>query len=131
MAGILSTINLKDANGTPFTQRVWDESGSGSGPFQVITYNPLTPLGYSKITSLASAVGLGSGTLGAIPSGAVNVTISCSSGNVRWCDDGTNPTATRGMPLLDGQTIQYVGTLSAFLVIASNLSPTFDISFYK
>lgn len=36
MAGVLATLTLNDKNGNPFTQRVWDESGTGAGPFQPI-----------------------------------------------------------------------------------------------
>jgi hypothetical protein len=33
MAGAWTTLSVKDAGGTSRTMRVWDESGSGSGPF--------------------------------------------------------------------------------------------------
>ncbi len=37
MPGALSTKTIKDGGGTSFTQRVWDESGTGAGPFQPVS----------------------------------------------------------------------------------------------
>ena len=61
-----------------------------------------TPLGYNQITSLSTAVGLGT-----VPTGAVIALISAEAQGVRWRDDGTAPTATVGMPMAAGQEFQY------------------------
>ena len=36
MAGVFSSITLRRSDGTTFNQRVWDESGTGAGPFQPV-----------------------------------------------------------------------------------------------
>lgn len=36
MAGALTTRIMKDHTGAPILQRLWDESGTGAGPFQVV-----------------------------------------------------------------------------------------------
>lgn len=37
MAGAIDTLSIRDANGDPIDMRVWDESGSGAGPFSFIS----------------------------------------------------------------------------------------------
>ena len=61
-----------------------------------------TPLGYTQITSLSSAVGLGT-----VPTDAIMALISAEAQGVRWRDDGPAPTATVGMPMAAGQEFQY------------------------
>lgn len=60
--------------------------------------------GYKQITDLSAAVGLGS-----IPTNALRVFIIPEGADVRWRDDGTNPTAAIGMPLAVGQPLDYTG----------------------
>lgn len=58
-------------------------------------------LGYSQLTGLSSAQGV------TVPSGANYALIRCESQNVRWRDDGTNPTASVGYPLNVGEELLY------------------------
>ena len=60
--------------------------------------------GYSQITSLSSAVGLGT-----IPTNAKRVFIIPEGADVRWRDDGGVLSASIGMPLAVGQPLDYTG----------------------
>ena len=85
-----------------------------------------TPLGYVQLSSLSSATGLG-----AIPAGAIMCLIACENANVRWRDDGTNPTSSVGMLFSAGQEFQYSGNLAAIKFIAVSGSPVLDVTFYR
>jgi hypothetical protein len=89
------------------------------------------PLGYQQITSLGSAVGL------TVPSGATCALIQSELFDVRWRDDGTNPTASVGMLLtaLDvehpGSAMWYVGDLTKLKFIEASAGAKLDISYYR
>lgn len=57
--------------------------------------------GYQQLTNLASATTL------TVPAGTSVALIQAEAQDVRWRDDGTNPTATVGMILSAGQTLLY------------------------
>lgn len=90
-------------------------------------------LGYQQITTLSSAQGLTvpqvdpvSG-LNAKPSIAL---ITPETQAIRWRDDGTAPTASVGMPLAAGVTLQYDGDLSKIRFIEQTASAKINISYY-
>lgn len=90
-------------------------------------------LGYQQITSLSSASGL---TVPSIdPSTGLTVKanfalITPETQGVRWRDDGTAPTASVGMPLAAGVTLQYDGDLSKIKFIGQTASAKLNISYY-
>lgn len=84
------------------------------------------PLGYVQVTSLSSAVGLGT-----VPTGATIALIQPETTNVRWRDDGSNPTTTVGMILAAGDTLIYNGNLQAIKFIEITGSAKLNISYYK
>lgn len=87
-----------------------------------------TPVGYQKITSLSSAVGLTVPTTGAqLPSYCI---ITPETQAVRWRDDGTNPTASVGYPLAAGSELRYDGDLKAIKFIEQTSSAVLNISYY-
>jgi hypothetical protein len=86
----------------------------------------LEPAGYTQLTSLAAAAGLGT-----IPSQARIVLIQAETQPIRWRDDGTNPTTTVGMLLAVGETLVYNGRLSSIKLIETAASAKANISFYK
>lgn len=86
----------------------------------------LTPAGYSQITSVSSAVGLGT-----IPSGVKLTLIQCESQDVRWRDDGTNPTTSVGVVLQAGQTLVYNGNPSTIKFIETTASAKLNVVFYR
>jgi hypothetical protein len=84
------------------------------------------PLGFQQITSLSSAKSL------TVPVGAKYCLLSVDSAPVRWRDDGTAPTATVGVEIINGQQpFEYWGTLSAIEFIAASGSPVLNVSFYS
>lgn len=82
-------------------------------------------LGYAQIVGAAAATAL------AVPAGASRVLITVGAQAVRYRDDGANPTATIGMPLAVGATLDYnaqgLSTLRFIEVVAGTV---LDMSFY-
>ena len=91
-----------------------------------------TCMGYQQITSLSSAPGL---TVPArTPDGSKQqptcALIIAETQVVRWRDDGTNPTASIGMPLAVGVPLQYDGDLTKIKFIEQTASAKLNISYY-
>jgi hypothetical protein len=89
-------------------------------------------LGYQQIASLSSATGLTvptttTGGLSARPSIAM---IIAETAAVRWRDDGVAPTATVGMPLAIGATLQYDGDIGAIQFIEQTAGAKLNVSYY-
>lgn len=82
------------------------------------------PLGYQRITGLATAVGL------TAPEGAQHALIQAEGQAVRWRDDGTDPTATDGLSIATGTTFQYHGALAGIRFIEVGASATLHVAFY-
>lgn len=91
-----------------------------------------TRLGYQQITSLSSATGL------TVPQTDLNglackpslALITAESQAVRWRDDNTAPTASVGMPLAAGATLQYDGDLTKIQFIEQTGSAKLNVSYY-
>lgn len=91
-----------------------------------------TRLGYQQITSLGSAASL------TVPMKDVNglncrpaiALITPEAQAVRWRDDGVAPTATVGMPLAVGITLQYDGDLTKIQFIEQAGGAKLNISYY-
>jgi len=81
-------------------------------------------LGYQQITDLSSAAAL------TIPVGTTLALIVPESQNVRWRDDGTNPTASVGMPIYVGASLSYDGDLSRIRFIQETASAKLNVSYY-
>lgn len=81
-------------------------------------------LGYQQITSLSSATGL------TVPQGATLALIVPETQNVRWRDDGTNPTASVGMPIFVGASLSYDGDFNRIKFIEETASAKLNISYY-
>lgn len=91
-----------------------------------------TRLGYEQITGLSSAKGL------TVPSVDLNglackptlALIVAESTAVRWRDDDVDPTASVGMPLATGVTLQYDGDLSKIRFIEQSASSKLNVTYY-
>lgn len=91
-----------------------------------------TRLGYQQITTLTSATAL------TVPLTDVNglscrptiALITPETQGVRWRDDGTAPSASVGMPLAAGVTLQYDGDLTKIQFIEQTASAKLNISYY-
>lgn len=81
-------------------------------------------LGYQQITSLSSATGL------TPPAGATLALIVPETQNVRWRDDGTNPTASVGMPIYVGASLSYDGDFNKIKFIEETASAKLNVSYY-
>ena len=89
-------------------------------------------LGYQQITSLSAATGL------TVPdkdlqglAGSPRIAIITAEGQaVRWRDDGVAPTASVGMPLAAGATLQYDGDLTQIQFIEQTASAKLNITYY-
>lgn len=81
-------------------------------------------LGYQQITSLSAAAGL------TPPQGATMALIVAETQGVRWRDDGTNPTASVGMPIAAGAYLNYDGDLNRVKFIEQTASAKLNVSYY-
>jgi hypothetical protein len=109
-------VTLVDQNGNAVTPG----GGGSSAPYQA------TPLGYQQITTLTAATGL------SVPTGSTFAVVSAEGAGVRWRDDGTNPTASVGMPLYAGQSPQqFSGDLTVLKFIQMAPSATLNVSYYE
>lgn len=87
--------------------------------------------GYQQLNTVSSAIGL------TVPAddanGAVDrALIQVADQDVRWRDDGTDPTATVGVPLAAGEDFWYIGKdLTALKFIESTAGAELNISYYQ
>lgn len=82
-------------------------------------------LGYQQVTSLSSAAGL------TIPAGAGLALLQVTGQNVRWRDDGTDPTTTVGMVLTSGgDPFPYSGDLSKIKFIEVTASAVLNVTYF-
>ena len=81
-------------------------------------------LGYEQITSLSAAASL------TIPTGATMALITPETEGVRWRDDGTDPTASVGMPVAAGTYLSYDGDLNRIRFIEASASAELNVTYY-
>lgn len=91
-----------------------------------------TRLGYQQITSLSASTGLtvpqvDLNGLACKPSIAI---ITAETQGVRWRDDDVAPTASVGMPLASGATLQYDGDLTKIRFIEQTASAKLNVTYY-
>ena len=91
-----------------------------------------TRLGYQQITSLSSAASLtvpqvDLNGLACKPTIAIITPLTAA---VRWRDDGVAPTASVGMPLAAGNTLQYDGDLTKIQFIQNGGTAELNVTYY-
>ena len=86
----------------------------------------MEPAGYVQLTSVSAATGLGT-----IPDGVTMVMIQPETQNVRWRDDGTNPTTTVGALIVANDILYYSGPMASFKLIEVTASAKVNLTFYK
>lgn len=94
-------------------------------PIKAKVIGETQPLGYVQMTSLGSAVSLTS-----IPAGATKVVMQSEAQDVRFRDDGTNPTAAIGMILEVKKPWTYEGDLKRIKVIEAAGSGKLNLMYY-
>ena len=65
-----------------------------------------------------------------VPGSSTRALIMAEGGAIRWTDDGTVPTATTGMRLLQDAALGYKGTLSALRFIRETAGGTINVQYY-
>lgn len=88
------------------------------------------PNGYQQITSLSSATAL------TVPVGTRLCFIQAEDQNIRWRDDGVNPTASVGMVITTDSILLYTGAgetnpFAAIRFIEETASAKLNVSYYK
>ena len=98
---------------------------------------PLGPGVYAQITGLTSAVALsasfppGTGTIGGKTYTNVNVAlIVAQDQDVRWRDDGTDPSATVGMLLKKDTPFWYKGDMNKIKFFQTTATAILNVTFY-
>lgn len=112
--------------GGPSNVFVKNSSGqiNNENPLQVSAIDRnLTPRGYQQL-DLSTAVGL------TVPEGADYALVSAEADNVRYRDDGVDPTATLGSRILRDGHLWYTGDLTAFRAIGENEDGKLNVLYY-
>ena len=84
----------------------------------------LAPLGYEQITDVSSVQELKR------PTGARVAKIQALTQDVRWRDDGTDPSSTVGMVLAAGTDMLYTGDLLKIKFFEAAASAELNITYY-
>ncbi len=101
------------------------DGGSPTAPSYVLD-GIYTEKGYQQITNLAASTAL------TVPSGAIYALVICTGQNVRWRADGTDPTASIGMPLNVGQALWFdASSISVVEFIEQAASAVLNINYYS
>lgn len=95
-----------DANGNP-----------GPAPIPTGTFTP--------VTVSSTAIGF------TPPANSTWCILSIETNSVRWRDDGTNPTASIGVPMVAGEKILYTASLSAIKFIRQSADASLQGACYK
>jgi hypothetical protein len=98
------------------------------------TPHPLyKPLGYMQLTVGTPAALIEDHTGGdTIPEHARRALIQAEAETIRWRDDGTGPTDSAGMLLLEGADMLYEGDIRAIRLIRDGASDaTVNVTFYS
>jgi len=86
---------------------------------------PSTPLGHQKVTVSSTAQALPS-----IPAQARRAVIRPLLDAITYRDDGTDPTATTGFPILKDEVFVYDGDLATFKMIRITIDADVRIVYY-
>lgn len=91
-----------------------------------------TRFGYQQITGLNTVKGLDVPVVdvNGFRIGPVVAIITVESQGVRWRDDGVDPTATVGMPISPGVTLQYDGDLGKIKFIQQSNGAIINVAYY-
>jgi hypothetical protein len=113
------------------------------GPY---TYQPLgcaqiiatsTASTFKTLLAAAAAASPATSLIADVPTGARLAVMTVDSANVRWFDDGQNPTTAIGLLMIATTATlfpapyQYSGDLAAIKFIAASGSPLINVAFLK
>ena len=83
------------------------------------------PLGYQQVTGLTSANAF------TVPADTRIALIQPEAQNVRWRDDGTDPTASVGMIITADSILTFDGDLSKIKFIEVSATAKLNVSYYS
>lgn len=86
--------------------------------------NGLVPKGSQRLTGLAVAKGL------TVPPGANYAIIRADGGDVRYRDDGSTPTTTQGMPLYEGEVLEYDSPIGIAALKFASTAGSVEVLYY-
>lgn len=91
-----------------------------------MNFNPFgsAPKGFEQLADLSAAAAL------TPPDGAAFALLNAEGENVRWRDDGEDPTATVGMLIVAGVDVTYQGNLANIRFIEVTAGATLNVSYY-
>lgn len=84
-------------------------------------------LGFQQMTSVSATT---AANVPSIPTSAGSMLVAVETQAIRWRDDGTDPTATVGMPVATGSTLCYGQEIAKFKVISQTAGATINITYY-
>ncbi len=90
---------------------------------QYMVEGKLEPNGYQQITTLTSAQSL------KVPKGARVALLQAVGQNIRWLDNGFNPTASLGAQLVPGKDKLYTGDLARIRFIEETASAELNVTY--
>lgn len=91
-----------------------------------VQFGQRRPLGHQlALDASTPAVGL------TPPAGANLAIIEVNTANVRWRDDGTDPTAAIGMQIVAGTSFTYVGDLTAIKFFEEAGTANLNVAYYE
>lgn len=99
-------------------------SGTVGGQATVPGYNQ--PISYEQVTVLTAAKGLQ-----VIPKGVKFAMIQPEAQNVRWRDDGTDPTTAIGMILVANDVLIYSGDMTKIKFIEVTATAKINVTYYR
>ena len=88
----------------------------------------LNPLGVVQTSSLSASTA--AGLPATIPSTAKFALINVLTQNLRWRDDGADPTTSVGMQIEAGKDFWYTGDLSTFKMISEIANAEVNVAYY-
>lgn len=91
------------------------------------------PIGFEQITVSSTAIGCTASKInpGSGVAGANYALFRCETSDVRWRDDGVDPTASVGYLLRTNEELVYDGQLSKIKFIRATADATIDASYYR
>ena len=82
-------------------------------------------IGYSRQVNIVTAKGLD------LHPDCRAVVLHAEKGDIRWRDDGANPTSSVGMRIKKGNSLIYMGELQAFKFIGAHQAAILNITYYR
>lgn len=118
-----------NVNVTPGSGVVVRTEDIGGVQVQVVYIAPLTPTMVGGNQTLTVSTGVVSLT---VPGTATHALITCEGGDVRFWEDGTNPTATQGLLLLTGNAVELSNLANLrFIKKTGQADATLNVSYRK